>query len=438
MKTYFKPGYNYNRVYEWRQKMENYKKDKSNSSKKFKVLVIILAAVLLIGSNSVSIFLGNKLASEGILLPGIKNSQSDQLLLTGEFEKYRKLFSIREELYKKYDGTIDDSKLLDGAIKGMTNALGDPYTVYMTKEEASDFMSKMQGNFSGVGIQLDVKDNKIVVVTPIEGSPAEKAGILKGDVILKVDDKDVTAEEYDKVITMIRGTKGTNVKLTLTREGKGIFEANLTRDTITVKSVKEEIIQDGIALVSISSFDEHTDQEFLDTLNSLKTNGVKGIILDLRGNPGGYLSTAVNVVSQFIPKDKVIVSTKDKNGSEEKSFSTGGDYIGAPLVVLVDDSTASAAEIVAGALKDYKAATLVGVTTFGKGVVQSPIEMSDGTLLKVTVSKWYTPNGNNIHKAGIEPDVKVEYSKELLSSPYNRSTDPQFAQALELIKEKIK
>ncbi|MDD7795654.1 S41 family peptidase [Clostridium sp. 'White wine YQ'] len=418
--------------------MEDNHNNKRVSSKTFKIIAIALLIVLFIGSNALSLFLGNKMAFSGISLPGVGGSLAKDFQNINDIDKYKKLFAIRDELYKKYDGQIDDNKLLDGAIKGMTAALDDPYTVYMTKEEASDFMGKMQGNFSGVGIQLDIKDNNLVVVSPIEGSPAEKAGVVKGDIILKVDDKDVTAKEYDKAVAMIRGEKGTKVKLTLSREGKGTFDLTLTRDTISVKSVKGEIIENGIALVSISSFDEHTDKEFIDTLNSLKSKGMKGIILDLRGNPGGYLSTAVNVVSQFIDKSKVIVSTKDKYNNEEKSVSKGGNFINTPLVVLTDEGTASAAEIVSGALKDYKAATLVGTKTFGKGVVQSPIEMNDGTLLKVTISKWYTPNGNNIHKTGIMPDIQVEYPKELQTSPYNRSKDPQFEKALDVIREKLK
>lgn len=403
-----------------------------------KILIVLIIALLFLGSNVFFFFLGNRLTLSGLVIPWGRGEIDKSLEGIENVDKFKKLFSIRDELYLKYDGEIDEDKLVDGAIKGMTEALGDPYTVYMTKEEAEEFNSKMQGNFSGVGIQLDIKDDKIVVVTPIEGSPAEKAGVQKGDVILKVDNNDVLAKEYDKAVAMIRGEKGTEVTLTLYREDKGNFDVKLKRDTITMKSVKGEIIGSGVAYITISSFDEHTDKEFLDTLTDLRSKGMKGIILDLRGNPGGYMHTAVAVASQFIEKDKVIVSTKDKYNQEEQALSQGGDYINTPMVVLIDGGTASAAEIVSGALKDYKAADLVGTKTFGKGVVQRPLEMEDGTLLKVTVSKWYTPEGNNIHKNGIEADNVVEYPKELAAAQYNRNKDPQFTKALELITDKLK
>ncbi|QLY82267.1 S41 family peptidase [Clostridium intestinale] len=421
-----------------RQNMNNKFVEVKRKSKFPKILIAVIIALLFLGSNIFFFFLGNRLTLNGLVIPWGRGEISESLKGIDNVEKFKKLFSIRDELYLKYNGEIDEDKLVDGAIKGMTESLGDPYTVYMTKEEAESFNSKMQGNFSGVGIQLDIKDENIVVVTPIEGSPAEKAGILKGDVILKVDGKDVSSKEYDKALAMIRGEKGTDVTLTLYREDKGNFDIKLKRDTITVKSVEGEMLSNGVGYVTISSFDEHTDKEFLDTLNNLKGKGMKGIILDLRGNPGGYMHTAVSVASQFIQKDKVIVATKDKYNQEEHALSQGGSFIGTPLVVLIDNGTASASEIVSGAFKDYKVADLVGTKTFGKGVVQRPLELDDGTLLKVTISKWYTPNGNNIHKSGIEADYEVEYPKELATAKYNRSKDPQFAKALELITEKLK
>lgn len=413
-------------------------KFKNGNGKSKKIFIAIVVALLFIGSNILFFFLGNRLTINGLVVPWGRGDISSSLKGIKDIDKFQKLFAIRDELYLKYNGEIDEQKLVDGAIKGMTESLGDPYTVYMNKEETEQFNGKMEGNFSGVGVQIDIKDEKIVVVTPIEGSPAEKAGVLKGDAILKVDGKDVSSKEYDKAVSMMRGEQGTEVTLTLFREGKGNFDVKLKRDKIAVKSVEGELLSDGVAYVSISSFDENTDSEFLKTITDLKAKGMKGIILDLRGNPGGYMHTAVGVASQFIPKDKVIVSTKDKYNQEEKALSLGGNFINTPMVVLVDGGTASAAEIVSGAFKDYKVADLVGTKTFGKGVVQRPIEMNDETLLKVTISKWYTPNGNNIHKDGIEANYNVEYPSELAASKYDRNKDPQFNKGLELIKQKLK
>lgn len=398
-----------------------------------------VALTLIIG---ISVYAGNRLTAFGILPITSVSAVQSSLEKVNDTENFKKVLEIREMLYRWYDGEIDDSKLTEGAIKGMVSSLGDQYTYYMNGKEFSDFKEKSQGNYMGIGIQVAAKDGKIVVIAPIQGGPAEKAGIKTGDVILKVNGEPVSGNELDKAVSMMKGTTKENIKLTLYREGKGEFDVDVMRDVIKTVNVKSEMIDGDIGYIEVLAFDEGTAKDFETQLKALEDKGMKGLILDLRGNPGGFMKECVDLVSNFVPKDKVIVSTIDKYGNKEESVSKGGIAQGMPLVVLIDGGTASASEIVAGAIRDYDLGTLVGTTSFGKGIVQVVLDKigqeKDGTALKVTISKYYTPNGENIHKKGIAPDVTVEYPKELKEKTYSRSTDPQFKKALEIIQEKIK
>ncbi len=355
-----------------------------------------------------------------------------------DVDAYKKLFDIRGAIYQYYDGEIDDAALLEGAIKGMTEALGDPYTVFMNREEYSAFNQQSEGEYVGLGIQVGVRDNKIVVIAPFDGSPAAEAGIIPGDLILSVNGTEVSGEDIDLAVSMMKGNDKVPVDLNLYRESKGTFEVSVTRDTIQLITVEGEMLDNNIGYISISSFDEHTDEDFSEALAELKSKGMKGLILDLRDNPGGLLTTSVSVVSNFIERGKVVVSTIDKYNKKDVLNSEGGEAIGLPLVVLVNEYSASASEIVSGAIRDYDAGTLIGTTTFGKGIVQSMLtDTKDGTALKVTISKYYTPLGENIHGTGIAPDIEVEYPDELREQLYDRAKDPQFTKALEVIKEKV-
>ncbi|XZK74850.1 S41 family peptidase [Clostridium perfringens] len=414
--------------------IKNLKKKKG-----FRALAMGVALTLIIG---VSVYAGNRLTAFGILPITSVSAVQSSLEKVNDTENFKKVLEIREMLYRWYDGEIDDSKLAEGAIKGMVSSLGDQYTYYMNGKEFSDFKEKSQGNYMGIGIQVAAKDGKIVVISPIQGGPAEKAGIKTGDVILKVNGEQVSGNELDKAVSMMKGTTKENIKLTLYREGKGEFDVDVMRDVIKTVNVKSEMIDGDIGYIEVLAFDEGTAKDFETQLKALEEKGMKGLILDLRGNPGGFMKECVDLVSNFVPKDKVIVSTIDKYGNKEESVSKGGIAQGMPLVVLIDGGTASASEIVAGAIRDYDLGTLVGTTSFGKGIVQVVLDKigqeKDGTALKVTISKYYTPNGENIHKKGIGPDVTVEYPKELKEKTYSRSTDPQFEKALEIIQEKIK
>lgn len=414
--------------------IKNFKK-----KKKLRVLAMGVALTLIIG---ISVYAGNRLTAFGILPITSVSAVQSSLEKVNDTENFKKVLEIREMLYRWYDGEIDDSKLTEGAIKGMVSSLGDQYTYYMNGKEFSDFKEKSQGNYMGIGIQVAAKDGKIVVIAPIQGGPAEKAGIKTGDVILKVNGEPVSGNELDKAVSMMKGTTKENIKLTLYREGKGEFDVDVMRDVIKTVNVKSEMIDGDIGYIEVLAFDEGTAKDFETQLKALEDKGMKGLILDLRGNPGGFMKECVDLVSNFVPKDKVIVSTIDKYGNKEESVSKGGIAQGMPLVVLIDGGTASASEIVAGAIRDYDLGTLVGTTSFGKGIVQVVLDKigqeKDGTALKVTISKYYTPNGENIHKKGIAPDVTVEYPKELKEKTYSRSTDPQFKKALEIIQEKIK
>ncbi|AKA71526.1 S41 family peptidase [Clostridium scatologenes] len=352
--------------------------------------------------------------------------------------KFYKLFQVESALHKYYDGNINESDLVEGAIKGMTDALKDPYTVFMNKKEFDEFNTQTEGNYSGVGLQVQAKDDKIIIADVFEDSPAKKAGLLPKDEIEKVNNTDVTGKDLDRAVTLMKGKEGTEVTLTMNRAGKGVFDVKLKRSKINLVTVKGEMLDKNIGYIQISMFDENTAKNLQSKLNELQGKGMKSLIIDLRGNPGGLLNECVDMVSNFLPKDKVIVSTIDKYKNKKEYKSSGGNFVGLPLTVLTNGGSASASEIFSGAIRDYKIGTLVGEKTFGKGVVQTMLDTGDGTALKVTVSKYYTPNGENIHHVGIKPDVPVTYPEELRKKAYDRSLDPQFSKALEIAKTKVK
>ena len=345
---------------------------------------------------------------------------------------------IRSE-YLEPAGT---AQLVDGATRGIVEALGDPYSTYLDAQENKQLFEQLEGKFGGVGIVLSLKDpKKLVVLRPIKNTPAAKAGIQPGDVVIKIDNVDTAGLDQDKAVAMMRGEPGTKVSLVLYRENtKKTVTVNLTREDISVPTVEGEALpgHPDLAYINISQFAPETGNELADTLRSLDINKYKGIVLDLRFNHGGELNAAVQVASSFVPAGPVVYIV-DKQGKVDAKTTTG-TYLGKPLVVLVNEESASAAEIVAGAIKDKGSGTLVGVKTFGKGIVQTIFPLDDGTSVKLTTAKYLTPNKNDIHKKGIEPDVKVDLPKDqdATLTPASTNFDAQLAKAVQVLLAKIK
>lgn len=340
--------------------------------------------------------------------------------------------SAYDVLRNKYDGQLDTEKLIEGAKRGLVEATGDPYTTYFSDEEAKAFFDDLEGQFSGIGAELAKRDNKLFIVSTIDGSPALEAGLRANDVIVGVDGEDASAWSIEKAVSEIRGEKGTAVKLTILRDQE-VKEFSIVRDTITNPSVTSEITEDNIGVLRISRFGESETYTLArQAAENFKDKQVKGVVVDLRGNGGGYLNAAQQVSGLWL--DNKVVVTERRDGKVVDTLKSGRGAIleGVPTVVLVDGGSASASEILAGALKDNDAATLVGEKTFGKGSVQTVEQLSSGGQLKVTIAKWYTPNGRNISQQGIEPDKKVSVSADDLSA----GDDPQKDAALEIIRSR--
>ena len=341
-------------------------------------------------------------------------------------------WSVWDKLSANYldKSKIDQNQMVYGAIKGMVSSVGDPYTMFLPPTDNKKSKEDLNGSFSGVGIELGFnKDKLMTVVSPLKGTPAEKAGVKATDVILKIGDKDTMNMGLQEAVDMIRGLKGTQVKMTLVHlSDNKPYEVTLTRDTILVPSVDLEF-KDKIAVIKLSRFGDRTNDEWNKVVDKIiATKDTKGIVLDMRNNPGGYLTGSVYIASEFLPSG-VVVEQESSNGVKEPfEVNRKGKLLKQPLVVLVNEGSASASEIVAGALQDHKRAQIVGVTSFGKGTVQEAEDLKQGAGLHVTVARWLTPNGNWIDKNGIKPDVEVK------NDPEKPEEDLQLNNALELLK----
>lgn len=420
--------------------MKNFDMDKIKLIGIIKKKASIFIAFLILIISTSFLFLGNYIATKGIFLIKTSPLIASEAKQINDKAKYSALFQVRDTLMEKFDGEIDDNKLLEAAIKGMTNSLEDPYTVFMNKDEFDKLMKQSNGSITGIGVEVAVIDNKITIVAPIKGSPADNAGLKSQDIIEKVNDVPLSGEEFDKAISMITSKDKAEVKLTIKRENSDPFDVKIITEKIKVESLEGKMLDSSLGYIHIKSFmNENTSIDFETKIKELKKQGMKGLIVDLRENPGGLLSEAVGVASQFIPKDKIITYTVDKYDNKNESPSIGGIAQGIPLVILVNKGSASASEVVTGALRDYRVATIVGGTTFGKGIVQQPIKFNDGFGgLKVTVSKYYTPNGENIHKKGITPDFIVDTKLGINDKGYNQRDDKQLNIAIEKLREKMK
>jgi carboxyl-terminal processing protease len=379
----------------------------------------------------------------------VVNQEPPPSVMNLDFSSFWLVLNKLENTY--YDKqAIDSQKLLNGAIMGMVASLDDPYTVYLPPKQNGDFKQSMAGKFEGIGAELGMKEKQIIVVAPLDGSPAKQSGIKTGDAILKVDGNSTIGWSLNEAVDKIRGEKGTKVLLTiLHKDASDSDEITITRDTITVKSltswikpVKDiegidtknpslaSVLDQKVAYIRLSQFGDSTNAEWTSLAGKLAQDirsdkSVKGIVFDLRNNPGGYLTDAVYIASEFI-KDGVAVKQEDKN-KEQTSYSVSGKGMltDVPVIILINKGSASAAEIVAGALRDHSRAQLVGETSFGKGTIQQAEDLGEGAGLHVTIAKWLTPNGIWVHKKGLEPDVTVLFDKK------NPDHDTQLEKAIE-------
>lgn len=398
---------------------------------------LLKVAILCLAVSLLSFFIGINLGKTS----SYRNTDAEDIVAAtvtdqSDIELLKPISDVMKLIKSKYIDDVDNEKLIEGAIKGMVEALGDPYSVFMNQSEFRDFITALDGSFGGVGIVLSVDENtgEIIVVSPIEGTPAYKAGILPRDVIVKVDDVDLTGKSLDDAVRLLRGKKGTQVTVYVKRgDEQELLEFQLTRDDIRVTTVNYEVLDDNIGYIKITSFDSKTYDEFKSALDSLINKGIKGLILDLRNNPGGSLYESVLIADEILGEG-IIVYTEDRNKNRLEEYYSDGDKISVPLVVLINENSASAAEIVAGAVKDHKAGILVGTKTFGKGSVQEIQPFENKTGMKLTIAKYYMPSGRCIDGIGIEPDIEVELDKETSIFNVPREKDLQLLKALEIFK----
>jgi len=347
---------------------------------------------------------------------------------------FAKLKDAYQTLREDYFQEVNSDSLLNGAINGMIKSLDDPYSTYMDPTEAASFHENISSSFEGIGAEIKEEDGRIVVDVPIKGAPAEKAGVKPKDIILKVNDTSLEGMKVTEAVKHIRGEKGSKAELLIQRPGtEGTLTIPVIRDTIPLETVTYEMMPDNMGKIVISQFSENTDKEFKTALEDLKTQGMKGLVIDLRQNPGGLLDVAVEIGNTLIPKGKLILQVEHRDGSKKQYSSTGGkpDF---PVVVLGDGGSASAAEILIGALKESAKTPVVGDKSFGKGTVQTTHSYKDGSNIKYTTAKWLTPDGNWVHKKGIEPDYKVSMP-EYAGLPY---LDPAKELKLDLFGTEVK
>jgi len=393
-------------------------------------LIVLIVLISVICSGIGGFFIGRLSQPDNSVLPKtkFKNNKYPE-----EFN-----FSIMDEILKIIDRDyvdkekIDNQKMFHAMMAGLVAGLEDPYTVFMTPKRTKEFNEDIDGKFQGIGAEIAQKGGFIVIVAPLADSPAERAGLKAGDKIFAIDDEDATGLTVSEAVQRIRGEKGTVVKLSIVREDTDPFDVEVTRDVIYIKSVKTEIKEGNIAYIEISNFNTDTNSLFNKAVDEMKAKNIKGIVLDMRNNPGGLLDSAIFVASAWVENSNVVVSEKFGDGTVIDYNAKGtSDFINIPTVVLIDRGSASGSEIVAGALKDYEKATLVGEQTFGKGSVQNLQTLSDGSSLKITIAKWLTPNGVSISEEGVSPDEEVEYTRE----DFENDLDPQLDRALEILKE---
>ena len=360
----------------------------------------------------------------------ISLSSKDTNNISSKIKKYREIID------KYYLGEIDENKLEEGAIKGYIEGLGDPYTEYISKEDMKDYLDDTMGNFVGIGIYMikNTQYDKIQVLSTIKGSPAEKAGIQAGDIIISVNGIEYKADDMTTASNNIKGEEGTKVTIELLR-GVQNLKYEITREKVKVNQVEGKVISNNIGYIQFTSFDETTAQDFKTKYEELAKKGIQSLIIDLRNNGGGIVDQALEIADYITTKDSVLLYEVDKNNKETVKKSKNDPIINMPIIILTNENTASASEILAGALKDLEKAKTVGTKTYGKGVIQQILKLNDGSGLKVTIEEYQTPNRNKINKVGIEPDEKVELPDSVESVlNVKESEDTQLQKAIEILK----
>lgn len=396
--------------------------------KKLKIYKIVMLVVL-------SVFITFMITSISLYTYFTKNpisisAKSNNKDISNKLDKYREIID------KYYLGEVDESKLEEGAIKGYIEGLDDPYTEYISKEDMDTYLDDTMGNFVGIGIYMikNTKYDKIQVLSTIKGSPAEKAGIQAGDLIISVDGIEYKADDMTAVSNKIKGEEGTKVTVELLRGSENV-KYELTRSKVKVNQVEGKVISDDIGYIKFTSFDETTAEDFKKQYQELAKKNIKSLIIDLRNNGGGIVDQALEIADYIADKDSVLLYEVDKNNKETVRKAKTDPIINMPIIILTNENTASASEILAGALKDLGKAKTVGTTTYGKGVIQQILKLNDGSGLKITIEEYQTPNKNKINKVGIEPDEKVELPDSVESIlSIKESEDTQLQKAIDMLK----
>ena len=412
----------------------------TETQKKSNYLGITLALLLAVGA-FFSGFEANKLVNHEDQSASIFSlfSSKESVANTQEDIDLKEFWTVWELLDEKFTSAsstknISDEDRINGAIKGMVSAYEDPYTIFLPPEQNADFAEDISGNFSGIGMEVGIKDKIITVISPLPDTPAEKAGLLPGDLVVKINGESTEGMSIDDAVNRIRGEKGTDVVLSIFREGElEIKDYTITRDTINIPTVKTEV-KDGVFIIRLYSFNAISEAKMQEAMREFVNSKEKTLVLDLRGNPGGYLQSAVAIASFYLPTGKIVVKENFADNEDEKIYRSQGkvikDFNPHNFVVLVDNGSASASEILAGALKEHQVATVIGTNTFGKGSVQELVDLPSGAALKVTVARWLTPEGVSISEKGLEPNILIN------RTPQQRleNVDPQQEAAIKFLK----
>ncbi|MDP2856205.1 MAG: S41 family peptidase, partial [bacterium] len=407
---------------------------KMNWRKIGKAAIIILAGLtLLTGVFIVGVNIGKKYYPSINLVRGVKNLETDKPADV-DFSLFWDAWRLIQNDYVKSDA-LNKQAMVYGAVRGLLSSLGDPYSTFFDPKEAEKFSANVTGSFSGIGIEIGVKKGILTIISPIEGTPAWEAGLKPGDQIVEIDGKESLSMSSEEAVDLIRGPKDTEVKLTIFRSNfEKPQEFTIKRDTISVPSIKTEFIQDNIAHITLSGFSDNTNYEFYRAVLEALVKKSPAVILDLRNNPGGYLEVSVDIAGWFLKRGDVVVRESVK-GEDETVFLASGNQalLNTPVVILVNEGSASASEILAGALRDNRRIKIVGQKTFGKGSVQEVEDMPDNSMIKLTIAEWLTPNGLSLNGNGLEPDYKVGLTDE----DYENDKDPQLNKALEVVQQLI-